>query len=106
MKPIRHAMWMFAFGMSTAVATNNANAKTCFEDSIQEVSQSGEILIMLSGQVYEVGAGDSIDSALWLAFDDVLICETPVNYQGKYYLFYEIINTDEKGEKVSARRLK
>jgi hypothetical protein len=83
-----------------------AQARSCLDDSISEVSDSGEILIMLSGGVYEVIAGDTIDSALWLTADTVLICERPFTYQGKTYLVYEIINTDERGEKVSARRLR
>jgi hypothetical protein len=89
-----------------SVTFGPASAKNCFDDSIRDVSQSGEVLVMLSGGVYEVLPGDEIDSALWLATDDVLICETSVPYKGKVYTIFEIINTDEQGEKVSARRLK
>lgn len=61
---------------------------------------------MISGAVYEVDAGDQVDSALWLESDDVLVCETSVNYQGRVVTLYDIINTDENGEKVGAQRLR
>ena len=89
-----------------AVATSQVQAKNCDDDSIQEVSESGEIVIMISGHVYEVLAGDTVDAALWLPADDVLICETTLIYKGKAYLLYEIINPDESGEKVAARKLR
>lgn len=103
---MRPALWICALAASVAATMSAAAAKTCYDDSIQEVSESGEIIVMLSGQIFEVDPGDRVDSALWLAAEDVLICETPVNYQGKVYMLYEIINTDESAEKVSAHRLK
>lgn len=90
--------WLLMFG--------HASARNCDDDSIQEVSESGEIIVMLSGQVFQVLAGDEVDSSLWLPAEDVLICETPVTVQGKTYVMYDIINTEESGEKVSATRLK
>ena len=51
-----------------------AHAQSCEKDSLETVGRSGEILVMLSGAVYEVLAGDTIDSALWLPPSDVLIC--------------------------------
>ena len=84
----------------------SGRAKNCIDDSIREVSESGEIVMMLSGSVYEVLAGDEIDSMLWLPAEDVLICETTTSYQGRTYIFYQIINTAERGEKVSARGLR
>jgi hypothetical protein len=82
------------------------NARQCFEDTIQSKSDDGDILVMLSGAVYEVDAGDQIDSALWLETDNVLICQTVVNYQGRPVVLFDIINTDENGEKVGAQKLR
>src|SRR5271166_2480666 len=75
-----------------------AHAKSCEDDSLETVSDDGSILKMLSGQVFEVEAGDTIDTALWLPIDDVLVCEIGGSA-------VEIINTDENGEKASAQRL-
>jgi len=88
------------------LTTNAAIAANCDEDSISEVSESGEIITMLSGQIYEVLPGDEVDSALWLSAEDVLICQRSIKQQSKTYIFYEIINTDEDGEKIGARRLR
>lgn len=80
MRTLRSAF--IASATAVLASSSPALAKNCFDDSIRDVSQSGEVLVMLSGAVYEVMAGDEIDSALWLASDDVLICETSVPYQG------------------------
>jgi len=76
-----------------------AHAKSCDEDSLESVSDDGSILKMLSGQVFEVEAGDAIDTALWLPIDQVLVCEIGGSA-------VEIINTDENGEKAAAQRLR
>jgi hypothetical protein len=75
------------------------------DDTVQSKTDDGSILVMMSGAVYEVLPGDNIDSALWLAPEDVLICEAPISYQGRTVMTYDIINTDE-GEKVGAQRLR
>lgn len=82
-----------------------AKARSCLDDTVQSKTDDGSILVMMSGAVYEVLAGDNIDSALWLAPEDVLICEAPIPYQGRTVMTYDIINTDE-GEKVGAQRLR
>lgn len=69
-------------------------AAACDDDMISSVSSDGSIIIMISGAVYQVDAADTVDSILWLAADDVLICDGT------------IINTDEDGEKVDATRLR
>ena len=81
-------------------------AASCERDTLTTVSSDGDILVMLSGAVYEVGGGDEIDSMLWLPPESVLICEKAVTYQGKTIILTEIINLDERGEKVSATRLR
>jgi outer membrane biosynthesis protein TonB len=75
-----------------------AHAKSCDDDSLESVSDDGSILKMFSGQVFEIEAGDTIDTALWLPVDDVIVCEIGESA-------FEIINTDENREKASAKRL-
>ena len=88
-----------------AVSGGQAATRSCEDDTLQHKSDDGDILIMMSGAVYEVLPGDNIDSALWLPPEDVLICEAPLMYQGRTVMIYDIINTDE-GEKVGAQRLR
>jgi hypothetical protein len=80
-------------------------AAQCDEDSIKSVTSDGEIIVMLSGAIFEVMAGDTSDSALWLPVSDVLICERTMTLRGKAIPYYEIVNLDDK-EKVGATRLK
>lgn len=77
----------------------------CERDSLSDVSASGAILEMLSGQIYRVDDADQVDSALWLAADDVLICTELVAVKSKSVLVYTIMNKDENGEEVSVTRL-
>jgi hypothetical protein len=83
-----------------------AMAMNCEKDSLSDVSGSGAFLEMRSGQTYRVDDVDQVDSALWLAAEDVLICTKSVVYKGKQLTLYTIINKDESGEEVSAERLK
>ena len=52
-----------------------AASATCAEDSLETVSDDGDILIMQSGHVYQVDSGDTVDTRLWLSAEDVLICK-------------------------------
>ncbi len=88
------------FGLlGIALIAPRAVASNCEDDTTESVSSSGEIIKMQSGHVYEVNAGDTVDSALWLAVEDVLVCELGGDT-------VQIINTDEDGEKIEAQRLK
>jgi len=58
-------------------------AAQCSEDPIKSVTSDGEIIVMLSGAIFEVMAGDTIDSALWLPISDVMICERAMTSRGK-----------------------
>jgi hypothetical protein len=62
---------------------------------IESVSDDGEIIKLEDGSIWEVVAGDSVTSSLWLPVTDVLVCEG----KGK------MINTDDN-ESVAVRRLK
>jgi hypothetical protein len=46
----------------------------CDEDSNHSVLDSGEVIIMISGHVWQVAGCDEVTSALWLPAEDVLIC--------------------------------
>ncbi|MBB5510964.1 hypothetical protein [Paraburkholderia atlantica] len=70
---------------------------------MQSKDDDGTYLIMQSGAVYEVLAGDNVDSALWLPAEDVMVCSRTIVHQGRSVLIYDIINKDEN-EKVSAVR--
>jgi len=90
---------MLLFGFNVSYSAN------CKDDTLWEVSRDGEILIMLSGEVYEVLHGDEIDSQLWLPPSEVIICKKSLKIKGKLWKYYEIINLDES-EKVGALRIK
>jgi hypothetical protein len=66
----------------------------CEADYIQSVSDSGEVIVLESGHVFQVDSGDKVESMIWLPADHVLICGG------------EIIDTDENGEKVGVTQLK
>jgi hypothetical protein len=102
MKP-RHAAALALLGWYLIAPP--AMAMNCEKDSLSDVSGSGAILEMLSGQIYKVDDVDQIDSALWLATEDVLICADTMTFQGKKITIYKIINKDSNGEEVDATRL-
>jgi hypothetical protein len=87
------------------VDVSYTNAESCYEDSLDKVTRDGEILVMMSGAVFRVMAGDAIDSALWLPPSDVLICPKSLVVDGRRAFYYETINTDEC-EKVTATKLR
>ena len=91
---------LIAVIINTFVSVDVKSA-TCDEDSIKSVTDDGDIIVMLSGHVYQVLPGDNIDSMLWLPASDVMICVRSINVRGRNTIYYEIINTDEK-EKVGA----
>jgi hypothetical protein len=90
-----------AVAILNAVVVADVKGATCEEDSIKSVTDDGEIIVMLSGHVYQVLPGDTIDSMLWLPASDVMICARSIQREGKNMIYYEIINTDDK-EKVGA----
>jgi len=83
-----------------------AMAMNCENDSLRDVSGSGSILEMLSGQIYKVDDVDQSYSVLWLPTDDVLICAETTTFQGRKITIYKIIDKDSDGEEVGATRLR
>ena len=82
--------------MLTLTLNCPAFAQSCDDDSIQSVSGDRAIIIMISGAVFRVSPTDQVDTALWSAADDVLICNDDT----------EIINKDENGERATVVRLR
>lgn len=60
---------------------------------IEEVMDDGGVIKLEDGSLWEVDAGDTVDSALWLPVTDVLVCDD------------KIINTDDN-ETVHVRRIR
>ncbi len=52
----------------------------CERDSIETISQDGDLIVLLSGQTYDVAAEDQATAALWQEGEGVLVCrETMIN---------------------------
>lgn len=73
-------------------------ALACEEDTIDSVSDGGEVITMISGHVFQIDPADQADTSLWLSAEDVVICDDGNSY--------EIINKDESGETVEAELLR
>jgi hypothetical protein len=86
---------MVVLAGAATFGTIPTNAATCEEDTLETVSDGGDILIMLSGAVYQVQSGGEVDSQSWLPTEDVIICGSDT-----------IINKDENGERVDVTRLR
>jgi hypothetical protein len=71
----------------TALCVSSAQA-ACYEDTIDTVSEDGDLIVLTSGLAFDVLGGDDVTAALWTEGDDVLICGSTM------------INKDENGEKV------
>lgn len=104
---MRHGLgWLMAASLALAWSAPMAFAASgCDDDTLQSKADDGSILVMTSGAVYEVLAGDEIDASLWLPVSDMMICPNTVAFRGRNYLLYEIINVDDR-EKVTAHRLR
>lgn len=60
----------------------------CSDDTIDTVSDDGDLIVLRSGELYDVAAGDQGTASLWREGADVLVCSE------------KIINEDEDGEEV------
>jgi hypothetical protein len=78
---------LIAYVVAVCMAATPAIA-SCEADTIETVSDDGDLIIMLSGDAFDVAAGDDVTAATWLEGEDVLICGDT------------IINKDERGEKI------
>ena len=79
------------FGFATAVLLllfGHAALASCDEDTIETISSDGDLIVLGSGESFDVEAGDEATSALWVEGDNVLICG------------YTIIDKDQDDERV------
>ena len=61
---------------------------SCDEDTIDTVSEDGDLIVLSSGDGFDVAAGDEPTASTWNEGDNVLICGDV------------IINKDDSGAKV------
>jgi len=80
------------FALSALSAEAHA---ACYEDTIRTIGETGDIVILVSGEVFMVDPGDAPDAATWLSGDDVMVCMLPSSV-------LKIVNIDENGESVEA----
>ena len=93
------------FALIISIHTTFAFAD-CYEDTLMENKDSGQLLKTMMGNIYKVLPGDNIDSMLWLPITDLKICgPNVITHKGKSYLLFDIINKDDN-EKVTAFKLK
>jgi hypothetical protein len=90
--PAKRAMGKIA--LVAALLFSQQAFAACEEDTIDDVSEDGSTITLLSGDVYEVDPVDQVDSQLWLSTDDILVCDQST-----------MINKDENAERVHVRRL-
>ena len=100
---LRHAVTLVL--LSLLLSASPVMPMNCQKDSLSDVSGSGAILEMLSGQIYKIDEVGQVDSSLWLATEDVLICSHTMTFQGMKITIYKIIDKDSNGEEVDATRL-
>lgn len=68
-------------------------AKACKGDHwVTSIANDGVLVTLDDQTVWEVDAGDTVDSALWVAMDDIIVCDD------------KLVNTSE-GETVGAHQV-
>lgn len=60
----------------------------CDQETIDTVSEDGDLIILTSGDQYDVDPGDQSTAASWQEGDTVLVCG------------YTIVDSDQGGEQV------
>jgi len=65
----------------------------CSSDYIKSKASDGSVVILESGDAWEIDQIDRITSRLWLPMDDVIVCDND-----------SIIHKDD-GEKVGAKKI-
>jgi hypothetical protein len=60
----------------------------CDDETIDTISEDGDLIVLSSGESYDVAPGDEGTASTWQEGEDVLVCGDT------------IINKDENGEKI------
>jgi hypothetical protein len=81
---IKFALLLLLFACSLAEPAWAA----CDDDTIDTLSEDGDLIVLSSGESYDVAPGDETTASTWQEGDDVLVCGGT------------IINKDENGEKI------
>jgi hypothetical protein len=77
---------VLSLGIVSALASPSWAA--CYSDTIDTLSEDGDMIILSSGEAYDISSGDESTAASWQEGDDVLVCGDT------------IIDKDENGERV------
>lgn len=81
-------------GKMPVLRSRGSTSSGCESDHwVESVSDTGQIIKLEDGSIWEVDAGDAVDSALWLPTTDIVACDD------------KLINTDDN-EAVSAMRIR
>ncbi len=48
--------------------------EACDEDAIETIAEDGDLIVLASGEKYDVAIADQPTAALWQEGDDVLVC--------------------------------
>jgi hypothetical protein len=76
--------------LATALAlTPHPAFAECDRDTIETVSEDGDLIVLQSGASYDVDLGDQAIASQWAENQDVLVCRES-----------KIINKDENGESI------
>jgi hypothetical protein len=79
-------------GFVVAASATAPARDACEEDSIDTISQDGDLIVLASGERYDVRTEDQATAALWQEGDDVLVCGRT------------IIDKDQGNERIRVRR--
>jgi hypothetical protein len=76
-----------------ALSAAPAHAAVCHEDAIRDLTTSGNILYLVSGQIFEVYPGQEPKAMFWEPLDSLTLCRLG----GQAYL---ITNNDPRQKKI------
>lgn len=68
-----------------------ASWAACDDDSIDTVSEDGDLIVLSSGDEYDVSPAYEATAALWMEGDDVLVCGNT------------IIDKDQGGKRIKVK---
>jgi hypothetical protein len=83
------------FALITLAAALTVGALAQDRETIQSVTEGGEVIILQDGSAWQVDASDRIDTALWQTGDDVVVVNDDA-----------MINVDENGERAEVTRIR
>ena len=57
-------------------------------------NHGGKMIVLENGSKWMVDDIDTIDTSLWLATEEIIVCQSSSKFKGEFYNFFELINTD------------